>query len=107
VGAQTRAWTGASRLVDRHDETCPRMILLSGADRHMADLTRSVMHEVAHAWLLPPPFALATAWGELNLRAVVAESGGSVVAEADAKYARDERLADACSYAWLGAAGAP
>ena len=106
VGAETRAWTGASRLVDRDDETRPRMILLSGADRHVADLTRTAVHEIAHAWLLPRPFALATAWGELNLRAVVAESGGLALTQSDANYARDERLADACSYAWLGAAGA-
>ena len=101
VGANTRGWTGASRLVDRDDETRPRLVVLSGTDRHLADLTHTTLHELGHCWLLPPPFALATSEGYAAVRAVVAESAPGVVTQADAHAARDERLADACMWAWL------
>ena len=67
----------------------------------MADLTRTVVHEVGHAWLLSTPIALPTSEGAASVRAVVAESWPGVVTQADAHAARDERLADACMWSWL------
>ena len=44
---------------------------------------------------------IATSEGYAAVRAVVAESAPGVVTQADAHAARDERLADACMWAWL------
>jgi hypothetical protein len=104
VGGDSRGWTGSSNLVDRHDESRPRIVVLSGADRHVADLIPTAVHEIAHAWLLPRPIFLVTTQGESNLRALAAEDGW--LTQADAHVARGERLAEACTWSWLCAAGA-
>jgi hypothetical protein len=104
VGAEARGWTGSSNLVDRHGESRPRLVNLSGADCHVPDLIEVAIHEVAHGWLMPRPIALVTTQGEANLRAVAAEDGW--LERADVQVARDERLAWACTWAWLTAAGA-
>jgi hypothetical protein len=67
-------------------------------------VTPIAMHEIAHSWLSPRPTALITTQGEASLRAMAAKEGW--LPRVDAHIARDERLADACLWAWLGAADA-
>lgn len=98
VGADSRGWYGSSTLVDRDGYVRPGSVRLSGADRHMPDLVRTVVHEVAHAWLLPPPIACVTVQGEVGL-AVVARADGWW-ATGEAHVARHERLAEACALVW-------
>jgi hypothetical protein len=54
--------------------------------------------------LSPRPTALITSQGEASLRVMAAKEGW--LPRVDAHMARDERLADACLWAWLGAADA-
>jgi len=98
VGAGSNGWTGSSRLEDREGETRPRIVNLSGGGRHVDDIMRTVLHELAHAWLLPRPLALVTAQGDEALREVARQDGW--LAQADAHIARHERLAEALGLVW-------
>lgn len=54
VGCETRGWTGSSHLLDRDGVQRPRLVVLSGAPPHVADLERIVLHEIGHVWLSAP-----------------------------------------------------
>jgi hypothetical protein len=67
---RTRGWTGSSRLLDRDGAQRPRIVVLSGAPPHVADLERIVLHEVGHVWVSAPSHehsALISARGEEGL----------------------------------------
>ena len=102
VGADTYAWIGATSIVDRDGIGRPWTIMLSGADRHRADLVHAVLHEAAHAWTMPTPSALITVQGEHGLRAYLAEEG--LTEQVDKRVAFEERLARALATVWVAAA---
>jgi hypothetical protein len=98
VGASSRAWIGASTMLDRDGVGRPWTVRLSGADRHAADLIDTVLHECAHAWTLPTPIVCITAQGEVGLRAFLAAEG--LAEQADKKVAFGERIAEALALIW-------
>ena len=98
VGAESRAWTGASTFVDRDGKGRPRVIQLSGAAPHAPFLVGTILHEVAHSWTCATPSALVSALGEEAFCAYLAAEGRGDLA--DTKRAFDERLAHALAWVW-------
>jgi hypothetical protein len=101
VGADTYGWTGSSRFVDRDGISRPRVVLLSGSDRHAPGLIHATLHECAHAWTMATPSGLLSVQGSAGLRAHLAAARSPALERADAAVARDERLADALAQLWM------
>jgi hypothetical protein len=99
VGASSYGWTGSSNFVDRDGIGRPRVIVLSGAAPHAASLIHATLHESAHAWSCPTPYALVSVQGEAGFRAYVAKEG--LTERVDKKVAFDERVACALAAVWV------
>ena len=99
VGTTSVAWTCSARLVDREDRGRRRLIVLGPkADSEI------VRHELGHTWHSPQPKADGTingavlCIGEIGLREHARATGWEH--RFDEHVAREERLANACAYAW-------
>ncbi len=98
VGADSYAWIGSSRKVDRDGRDRPRTIVLSGAAPHLPRLIGAVLHEISHAWTTPTPSVLVTVQGEEGLRNYLTQQG--LTERFDKQVGLDERLARALASVW-------
>ena len=103
VGRDTYAWTGSSNFVDQNGNHRPRIIVLSGADRHAAGLVRAALHEASHVWTTPTPSALVTCKGEEGFRTYMDQEG--LTKRLDSSIAFDERIACALAALWASQGG--
>ena len=97
VGWSTRGWCSPAMAPGP-----AFLIVVSGAAQNAPDVEHSVRHELGHLWLKAPrPILPAkTARGQAMVRAVAEAERWSVIPAVDARYAREERLAEAMAVLW-------
>jgi hypothetical protein len=101
TGWSTDGITMPSDFIGRDGQRRTRVVLLNGAHRDPARLTRVVRHECGHAWLLALPDSQVpaiTACGYARVLAQAQQEGW--FERAESWRAQDERQAEAFAIAW-------